>query len=423
MTAIKHRNVARRELALPAFADLAPWRISDISLRPYQGLFSFNPSIHFDGETWRCLLRCADYGLPNGQLVRSASAKASGSLTRNALVIFDPNGWKATKVFHCNELDGITRNPKCANVGFEDLRLFRTEIGGLQAIAASLHLDRPGNRGGSCPPEQVVVSFDDAYNIVAAAPIRGPWSSAAQKNWMPFDGAEEPRFLYSIKSGTVFGAEGPVDSIIERGPGAHLGARNRWATDVRVAARPTVVNAGKAIVAGYEGIRGGSQLVAIGEDTWLGVGHEMRYVTGKKFYWHTFFIVDSAGKLLKKSAPLKLMPENGIEFAAGLVVDGDRVVISFGVDDAWCKIGETSLSALLEVIMIEPVEEAAPPAASPVGEGIALGRPRGRPSETKPAGPRIHPDAELERMTAEQLRGAYRALRVEYDNLKRSNRS
>ena len=69
----------------------------------------------------------------------------------------------------------------------------------------------------------------------------------------------------------------------------------------------------------------------------------------KKFYWHVFYLVDGRGKTLSMSDPLKLA-ENGIEFAAGLAIDGDRAVISFGVDDMECKLGETKLSAVMEIL-------------------------------------------------------------------------
>jgi predicted GH43/DUF377 family glycosyl hydrolase len=44
------------------------------------------------------------------------------------------------------------------------------------------------------------------------------------------------------------------------------------------------------------------------------------------------------------------LAEAGIEFAAGLVIDGDRVVVSFGVDDMQCWIGETRLSAVIDLL-------------------------------------------------------------------------
>jgi predicted GH43/DUF377 family glycosyl hydrolase len=103
----------------------------------------------------------------------------------------------------------------------------------------------------------------------------------------------------------------------------------------------------------YEGLRGGTQLVRVADDAWLGIGHEMKFLNNLKFYWHTFYLVDSKGRMKSASPPCKLAPE-GIEFAAGMAIDGDRVVISFGVDDMECRIAETSLSAVMDTL--RPVE-------------------------------------------------------------------
>jgi hypothetical protein len=99
----------------------------------------------------------------------------------------------------------------------------------------------------------------------------------------------------------------------------------------------------------YEGLRGGSQLVRVGDEGWLGIAHEMKFVSGKKFYWHTWYLVDSRGKMKAASEAMKLAP-GGIEFAAGLAIAGERVVVSFGVDDMECWIGETTLSAVMETL-------------------------------------------------------------------------
>jgi len=194
--------------------DVIPWKVTDISARPYDDFWSFNPSVHFDGSTWRCVLRCCDYAMPKGVTVRSKSARPTGQQTKNAMVILDPESWKIVQVFKMHEKDGLPRE-SVAHVGFEDMRIFKTEKGGLQGIAASLHLkrDRKSTDGNSPrqPPEQVLLSFDASYDIVGAQPIRGDgWSGTPQKNWVPFDHVIEPRFLYSIDKGTLFGDRGAV---------------------------------------------------------------------------------------------------------------------------------------------------------------------------------------------------------------------
>jgi len=434
---------------MKAVEDLIPWKVTDISIRPYEGFWSMNPSIHFDGETWRCVLRCCDYAMPDGVTVRSKNTQ-SGQQSKNAMVIFDPRSWRAIEIFKMHEEDSLPREP-CAHTGYEDMRLFRTDKGGLQGIAATLHLQRDREKrtfveGTSQhqPPEQVLLTFDDRYDIVDAYPIRGEgWSGTPQKNWVPFDHCVEPRFLYSIDKGRIFGARGALhgedatvrpsiharptaalnavtaelpaeastqptaldaktdakidakpdakpDAKTDEKPGARSSdkaARSKQRSrkpmvrggDVRLvrggrvkldamASRPSsrpsqsprsgarssddavrMMGSGRILMPTYAGLRGGSQLVRVTDDAWLGIGHEMKFVSGRKHYWHTWYLVDERGKMTAVSEPMKLA-RNGIEFAAGLAVDGDRVVISFGVDDMDCRLGETSLSAVMNVL-------------------------------------------------------------------------
>jgi len=427
--------------------DVIPWKVTDLQIRPYEGFWSFNPSIHFDGQLWRCVLRCCDYAMPDGVTVRSKSARVVGQQTKNAMVILDPQTWRAAQIFKMHENDDTPRQP-CPHMGYEDMRIFRTDKGGLQGIAASLHLSRRDEDEASWtsdvipqhqPPEQVLLSFDDRYNIISAVPIRGDgWSGTPQKNWAPFDHCAEPRFLYAINRGTLFDDRGklhgnaarvqPSISAEELPPLADLGkpapregahtasetsgvgtleeatktpAPVRHEVSVRdesrkkkkdrtanirggdarivrggrvkldtVTARPTarpshaarsdrakasprVDDSVRRMGSGrpaYEGLRGGSQLVRVAADAWLGIGHEMKFVSGRKYYWHTWYLVDSKGKMTAVSGPMKLAP-GGIEFAAGIAIAGDRVVVSFGVDDMECFLGETSLSAVLEKLL------------------------------------------------------------------------
>ena len=419
--------------------DVIPWKVTDISIRPYDGYWSFNPSIHFDGDTWRCVLRCCDYAMPDGVTIRSKNARPAGQQTKNAMVIFDPKSWKAVQVFKMHENDRLLRE-SCPHVGYEDMRIFRTDKGGLQRIAAALHLSRDREPRAAAaammpqhqPPEQVLLSFDENYDIVDAHPIRGDgWSGTPQKNWVPFDHCAEPRFLYSIDKGTMFGDRGtlrggearvrpsaservvqsePSDPIVAhtapplKPPPPHNHDQDRGGEDqgkrakspdrrpprirggdVRIvrggrikldamvsrpSSRPSthssqrvpqmrstddstrVMGSGRMLLPKYDGLRGGTQLVRVAEDAWLGVGHEMKFVNGKKHYWHTWYLVDSRGKMMATSEPMKLAQE-GIEFAAGMAIDGDRVVVSFGVDDMDCRLGETSLSAVME--MLRPI--------------------------------------------------------------------
>jgi hypothetical protein len=417
---------------MKAAEDLLPWKVTDISFRPYDGMWSMNPSIHFDGEVWRCILRCCDYAMPGGVTIRSKNARPVGQQTKNAMILFDPKTWQPVKIFKIHEKDGLPR-AVTPHFGYEDMRIFKTDKGGLQGIAAALHLSRDhrviDGMPQHQPPEQVLLSFDTNYDIIHAHPIRGDgWSGTPQKNWVPFNHCAEPRFLYSIDKGTMFDDRGtvhgaaaqvkpsikhsnsllnlepcvaaerltsPVAEVPKAGPPTHntqvkdprppdrrapmlrsgdmrIVRGGRVALDT-LSSRPSshpssrpitpsklashhgtvdstrMVNSGHARVPKYDGLRGGTQLSRVGDDAWLGIGHQMKFVNGKKYYWHVLYLVNSRGKMTAASEPLKLAP-NGIEFAAGLAIDGDRAVISFGVDDMKCRLGETSLAAVMGVL-------------------------------------------------------------------------
>ncbi len=448
--------------------DLIPWKTTDISVYPYgTELWSMNPSIQLDSDgTWRYVARIVDYAMPGGHTIRSPKAPRAGHQSKNAMVVLDPATWKPIQIFKMHERDGLPR-AACANVGFEDMRIFKTDAGGLQGIAASLHLTRDTRPSEGTaqhqPPEQVLLSFDAEYNIVAARPIRGDGWSGPQKNWVPFDHCAEPRFLYSIDKGSMFDHRGrvhgdealvrpsanarpipassvpvvPIDELREarerrereereehearerrereehearerrereeyerrtreeheaheRREREKRDKKHRTRLDRRVVIGGTeaqvvrggriaraapvgsrtgarrssaarggnesarVIGTGRALPPKYEGLRGGSQLQRVGDDAWLGIAHEMKYVSGLKMYWHIFYLVDSRGKMKATSPSCKLAPE-GIEFAAGLVIDGDRLVVSFGVDDMHCRLGETKLDAVMGTLRaVEP---------------------------------------------------------------------
>lgn len=351
-------------------SDFISWKVTDISLRPYKEMWSMNPSIHFDGAQWRCLLRCTDYAMPDGAVIRSSRARPGEARTKNAMVIFDPSSWKPIEIYKVRERDGVQRAP-CENIGFEDIRIFTTDRGGLQGIAASLHLLRE-TASRNKTPEQVLLTFDENYDISAARPIRGAWNEAPQKNWVPFDRCAEPRFLFSIARGELFDDCG---ALRDEGAGAQPASRPRRRTyppdeDKRDRARERARDAEYARAREQErarrrnprpfrdqpaesrslaALRGGTQLCRVGDDAWLGVGHEMQLVQDRKYYWHVWYLVDSRGKMKAASPPMKLA-QNGIEFAAGLAIDGDRVVVSFGVDDMECRLGETTLPEVLAVL-------------------------------------------------------------------------
>lgn len=345
------------ERALPPAGEvLATWGVRCVSVRPFgAGWWSFNPCVHYDRQSkiWRCVFRVANYSLPGGVPQLSPDARAGRAQTRNVVATLDPATLELADLREVRELDGLPRARGCSSLGYEDVRLFRTARDGLCGVATALqlNLDRP-----SCP-EVVLVKLSDAMDVVQATPLRGPWSGLPQKNWSPFDGADEPRFLYSIERGVVMGDAGPIEGqpvkMERRRPtGVVMQNVGRCGVEVKVtrpAAPQSSQTGATAPPPGSTELRGGSQLTQVEPGVWLGVAHEMKlsHPERRKFYWHTLYTCDGRGRLLERSKPFKLSPDHGIEFAAGLAVD-DRggVAISFGTDDHDSWVGVTTLDSV-----------------------------------------------------------------------------
>jgi hypothetical protein len=314
------------------------------------------------------MMRCADYHRPGGTTITSTRGRV---ITRNVIMTLEPESLKAISATEAIECDGGKRYA-CATNGYEDVRLF--EAGGeILGIATTFQLREFSK------PEMAILRFGEHGEIASASTIRGnfasSWSDFAQKNWAPFDRADAPRFLYSIERGIVFGAKGPEIENDPRwrhvakstssplvGQVSHCGA-----VETRIlATKQTPANAPGRVMYDWSapGLRGGSQLIHIGQaddnDTWLGIGHEI----GRAGYEHRFYTVTTAGKLTKLSPAFKLSG-CGVEFAAGLAIwpetgDGQRdrrLVVSYGVEDDRAELGETTLAAVLA--LLQPIEGAA----------------------------------------------------------------
>lgn len=110
-------------------------------------------------------------------------------------------------------------------------------------------------------------------------------------------------------------------------------------------------------------VRGGSCLWALDDGTNLAIVHEVsqelvtRY-SSRKFgytsrterdYCHRFALYSENGTLLKLSDPFKLSDAK-IEFAAGLVVSGDDVLVSYGYKDVAAYLGKIKLKKVLSML-------------------------------------------------------------------------
>lgn len=358
-------------------SSIIPWKAKRLDVATPSGMWAFNPSIvRYRGRTL-CSVRLANYHMPGARPSIDNPPRPS---SRCVMVEIDDQ---------LNVLDQCTieehdlgsreddrSEHKRISKGFEDYRLF--------VVGDQLH--GSASSACTCPSNMAVIELSHLrfhedpitgrWELASAAPMRGEWSRAHQKNWMPYLGhpSGEPRWLYSIDRG---GVHSPRGRVVE--PSAKvrsMGEASQAPTPRTIAKfspagnrRSLASSNGEVLVFGRKRVgraspqqghgridhplRGGTQLVKVpgSEATWIGLAHGYRADGDRKFYWHAWIAVDATGELRGTSRPFKLCNE-GIEFAAGLVIDetSRQVAVSYGVDDDSAWIGVAPLGDILGML-------------------------------------------------------------------------
>jgi hypothetical protein len=256
----------------------------------------YNPSIYLDQTRtqWRCIVRTSNYEIINGQYITPDNNIIH---TRNFMLDLDDK-LDVVKTTEMIDKTGIPRSSYPVH-GFEDCRLFEHEG---QLVFTSTVCDFDLERWDSGPREIVLGELDADYAIVAATPLRGPWSPIAQKNWIP---TGDGHLIYSIapdggKKSTVFDLSGREISC----------------------GTATQFNSGR--------LRGGSQAVRV-PGGWLCIVHDVAWPSSR-VYLHRFVLLSTDFEIISMTELFHFM-HKGIEFCSGLAFDGKQLVASFGVDD------------------------------------------------------------------------------------------
>jgi hypothetical protein len=205
--------------------------------------------------------------------------------------------------------------------GYEDCRLFHSAG---HYWASANFAERPrlvgeGAMGLLC--EMALLRLSDDGDIEDVKALRGPWSVYHQKNWKPCPTEAEPlRWLYSSDPLMV------VTPAMATHP-----YRPKWC------------------VSGAW--RGSSQAVRCGSG-WLWVDH--RPIIGwdgpRNLYLHRFVLADEKLTRIEAQSPPFVFRNYGIEFCAGLAIDGDRVVLSYSVRDAMPFLAICSLEGVMRCL-------------------------------------------------------------------------
>lgn len=280
-----------------------------------------NPSVHYDGKRLRCILRTTNYRIVNGEYL---TPNDNIIFTRNVMLELDPglldqsgsNVLTTVDMLDYSSRETWPRSDFPVH-GFEDCRLFSSN-GLLYATATVCDFD--GDKGSR---EIVLLDIGkNDYQILRARPLRGEWSKHHQKNWMPF--ADQGRQL----------------SVV-------------YSTDPLQVLRPDRTDAWCVDSGNMGRLRGGSQLIPWGRpvgdlssDRYIALVHEVTFPGGRdRVYLHRFvefteqvrtdWVVGGPSRGMKvtgMSEPF-YFHNRGIEFCAGLVQVGERLVASYGAND------------------------------------------------------------------------------------------
>jgi len=284
--------------------ELARCRFRRIDVEPaHEGWSLFNPTLLVVHGTLYGIVRSSNYKIVDGRYVMP-EADGNTIRTDNLLVRFDAD----LAVADCRGIrlpDYPTTDYPVT--GLEDCRLRHTKNG--TGVSATIRNASPFD--GRCRIATADLDLDTATlsNLVVLDSLS---VQEHEKNWMPIVGnSHHGGWLYAVCHD---GHTVTVDPDT-RLPGAYLMHRRQPAPHI---ARQ---------------FRGGGQCVAF-NGGYLAVIHEVASIGGQRAYEHRLCWFDNALALRRISRPFAFREPRAIEFAAGLAVVGESVVMSFGVRDA-----------------------------------------------------------------------------------------
>jgi hypothetical protein len=299
---IEHMARTNRTWYTPTLDELASVRHQRIDIEPaHEGWSLFNPTVAAHGGDLVALVRSSNYKIVDGRYEMPA-ADGGCIRTENVLVRLRPDLTVASA--------RVVTGPDYPRTGFavtglEDCRLRYTQTG----IGVSATVRDVSPFDGRCRIATADLDLR-AATVSGLRVLDGINVQEHEKNWMPFLG-ERGGWLYASNHNGHVVTVDPNGSI----PGA-------WQISQR---RPSPAVAKR--------FRGGSQLLQFDEG-WLGLVHEVAGLGSRRVYEHRFIWLDADLELRRVSPAFAFRERQAIEFAAGLAINGHRLVASYGVRDA-----------------------------------------------------------------------------------------
>lgn len=287
----------------PTLAELGPVEFRLIDIKPaYPGWSLFNPTLLGRGDQLVGLVRSSNYKIEGMNYIMPPEDKGV-IRTASILVEYGPD----FRMIAADVLgDPDYSRTDFAVDGLEDCRLYSRDTA--LYVSATVRNFAPFN--GNCRIGTARIDREGQRYCE----LEVPPAPAAQheKNWMPVIGQD--CWLYACNQGgktLLARRHGPDWTLVPTGPAP--------------------------IVAQH--FRGGTQLVPF-SGGYLCAIHEVTVVDNNRTYEHRLVWFDDQLRIKRISAPFYFRNKRRIEFAAGLAVVGDQVVMSYGYQDkeAWLAI-------------------------------------------------------------------------------------
>lgn len=291
---------------LVAVADATFQRIEVEPAAPSWSLF--NPSIVRHGHDLVVNVRSSNYRIVDGRYVMPPE---DGETIKTRNIVVNPENGERREIVCDYASTGFPVT------GLEDVRL--NSVDGCVFASATVRDLQPHD--GTCRIGYGPVIDGRIESLICHDTKAG----VHEKNWMPITGRRE--WLYSCH------ANGRVCTVADTG--------SEWTVTAH-AASPLVAR----------GFRGGSQLVPVGDGRWIAIVHEVAHSSGRRVYEHRVVEFDE-GKgwaIVGVSRPFAFLSPRTIEFCAGLAIDGDDLVASFGVNDAEAWLARVPLDQVLGML-------------------------------------------------------------------------
>lgn len=288
---------------------------------------AMNPSVYeHEGEIWR-VVRTVNYRIEDDgryTIKNDKDGDEDGVIRTENLLVRPYGNFKVLPIV--DSVESSKGRTDFVVQGYEDLRLFRWRDGWWATCTVR---DRSPDGRAEIALLQLRVKAD--HVVVERCVVQGYGAEQHQKNWTPIvdgDGLDELRILYSYESGTVLKVD-PTELQAK----VYLQQSEKPVPDLRA-------------------VKGGSQLVPFTinpgrheKDGYLAVVHESIDGHGKRIYLHRLVWMSSDLRVRYVSDPF-VFDHVGIEFAAGLAVVGDKVVISYGYEDREARYVEAPIRSV-----------------------------------------------------------------------------